>query len=130
MARICGGYDTGVHNKYNNSARKGAPKSRIRTADGKIFMGFYKHWLTLTNDEKQHVIEECKGNGNKKGSSGTKNKKRHVEELGLIREQLHEMKRIVSELIVKQQGENHDEKEKRVAFDIPQNNAGNALGGR
>ena len=39
----CGSADTGTHNKYNNSAGKGAPKSGIRTADGKIFMGSYKH---------------------------------------------------------------------------------------
>ena len=62
--RIRGGSDTGVHNKYNNSAGKGAPKSGICTADGKIFTGFYKHWQTLTDDEKQHVIKERKRNGN------------------------------------------------------------------
>ena len=127
-ARIRGGSDTGVHNKYNNSTRKGAPKSGICTAEGKIFTGFYKHWRTLTNDEKQHVIEECKCNGNKKGTSSTKNNKHHVEELGSIQEQLHEMKCVVSELVVKQQGENHDEKEKKVASDMPQNDAGNAFG--
>ena len=128
-ARIHGGYDTGVHNKYNNSAGKGTPKSGICTVDGKIFTGLYKHWRTLTDDEKQHVIEERKQNGNKKGTSSTKNKKCHVEELGSSREHLHEMKHIVSDLVVKQQEENHDEKEKKVAFDIPQNDAGNAFGG-
>ena len=128
-ACIHGGSDTGVHNKYNNSAGKGAPKSGIRTADGKIFTGFFKHWRTLTDDEKQHVIEERKCNGNKKGTSGTKNNKRHLEELGSIQEQLHEMKRVVLELVVKQQGGNHDEKEKKVAFDMPQNGAGNTFGG-
>ena len=125
-ARIRGGSDTGAHNKYNNSARKGAPKSVICTADGKIFMGFYKHWRTLTNDEKQHVIEKRKRNGNKKGTSSTKNNIHCVEELGSIQEQLHEMKRVMSELIVK----NHDEKEKKVTSDMPQNDAGNAFGGR
>ena len=128
-ARIRGGSDTGVHNKYNNSARKGAPKSGIRTADGKLFMGFYKHWRTLTDDETQHVIKEHKCNGNKKGTSSTKNNKHRVEELGSIQEQLHKMKRVVSELIVKQQGETHDEKKKKVASDMPQNDAGNAFGG-
>ena len=78
-ARICGGSNTGVHNKYNNSTGKGAPKSGICTADGKIFMGFYKHWQTLTDDEKQHIIEERKCNGNKKGTSSTKNNKHRVE---------------------------------------------------
>ena len=92
-ARIRGGSaDTGTHNKYNNAAGKGAPKSSIRTADGKIFTGFYKHWQTLTDDEKQHVIEEHKRKGNKKGMGGTKNNKRRVEELGSIQEQLHEVK--------------------------------------
>ena len=96
-ARICGGSaDTGNHNKYNNSARKGAPKSGIRTADGKIFTEFYKHWRTLTDDVKQHVIEECKHKGNKKGTGGTKNNKRRMEELGSIQEQIHEMKQVVS----------------------------------
>ena len=128
-AHIRGGSaDTGTHNKYNNSTGKGAPKSGIRTADGKIFMGFYKHWWTLTDDEKQHIIEERKRKGNKKGTGGTKNNKRRVEELGLIQEQLHEMKRVVSELVVTQQFENHDEKEKKVRFDIPQHDAGNAFG--
>ena len=128
-ARICGGSaDTGTHNKFNNSAGKGAPKSGIRTADGKIFTGFYKHWRTLTDDEKQHVIEEHKRKGNKKGMGGTKNNK-CMEELGSIREQLHKMKRVVSELVVTQQFENHDEKEKKVIFDIPQHDAGNAFGG-
>ena len=94
-----------AYNKYNNSARKGAPKSGIRTTDGKIFTGFYKHWRTLTSDEKRHVIEERKCNGNKKGTSDTKNNKRHVEELGSSQEQLHKMKHVVSELVVKQQGE-------------------------
>ena len=130
-AHIRGGSaDTGTHNKYNNSARKGAPKSGIRTADGKIFTGFYKHWRTMTDDEKQHVIEEHKCKGNKKGTGGTKNNKRRVEELGSNQEQLHEMKRVVSELVATQQFENHDEKEKKVAFDIPQHDAGNAFGGR
>ena len=92
-ARICGGSaDAGTHNKYNNCAGKGAPKSGLCTVDGKLFTGFYKHWRTLTNDEKQHVIEERKHKGNNKGTGGTKNNKRHVEELGLIQEQLHEMK--------------------------------------
>ena len=92
-ARIRGGSaDTGTHNKYNNSAGKGAPESGIHTVDGKIFMGFYKHRRTLTDDEKQHVIEERKRKGNKNGTSDTKNNKRHVEELGSIQEQLHEMK--------------------------------------
>ena len=59
---------------------------------------------------------------------GTKNNKRHVEELGSIQEQLHEMKRVVSELVVTQQFEKHDEKEKKVTFDIPQHDAGNAFG--
>ena len=96
-ARIRGGSaDTGPHNKYNNSARKWAPKSSIHTADGKIFTGFYKHWWTLTDDEKQHVIEERKRKDNKKGMGGTKNSKQRVEELGSIQEQLHEMKRVVS----------------------------------
>ena len=99
-ARIHGGSaDTGTHNKYNNSTRKGAPKSGIRTADGKIFTGFYKHWWTLTDDEKQHVIEERKCKGNKKGTGGTKNNKRHVEELGSLQEQLHEMKLVMLELL-------------------------------
>ena len=130
-ARIHGGSaDTGTHNKYNNSARKGAPKSGISTVDGKIFMGFYKHWRTLTDDEKQHVIEECKRKGNKKGTGGTKNNKQCVEELGSIQEQLHEMKCVVSELGATQQFKNHDEKEKKVTFDIPQHDAGNAFGGR
>ena len=129
-ARIRGGSDTGIHNKYNNSAGKGAPKSGIHTADGKIFTGYYKHWRTLTDDEKQHIIEECKRKGNKKGMSGTKNNKRHVEELGSIQEQLHEMKCVMLELVVTQGWENHDEKEKKVAFDMPQNNAGNAFGRR
>ena len=93
-------------------------------------MGFYKHWRTLTYDERQHIIEEHKRKGNKKGMGGTKNNKRCVEELGLIQEQLHEMKRVVSELIATQQFENHDEKEKKVTFDIPQHDAGNAFGGR
>ena len=129
-AHICGGSgDTGTHNKYNNSAGKGAPKPGIRTADGKIFTGFYKHWRTLTDDEKQHVIEERKRKGNKKGMGGTKNNKRCVEELGSIQEQLHELKRVVSELIATQQFENHDEKEKKVTFDVPQHDAGNAFGG-
>ena len=58
-AHIHGGSaDTGPHNKYNNSAGKGAPKSSICTVDGKIFTGFYKHWRTLTDDEKQHIIKE------------------------------------------------------------------------
>ena len=128
-ARIRGGSaDTGTHNKYNNSARKGAPKSGICTADGKIFTGFYKHWRTLTDDEKQHVIEEHKRKGNKKGMGGTKNNKRRVEELGSIQEQLHEMKCVMSELIATQQFKNHDEKEKKVTFDIPQHDAGNAFG--
>ena len=39
------------------------------------------------------------------------------------------MKRVMLELVVKQQGENHDEKEKKVASDMPQNDAGNAFGG-
>ena len=125
-----GSANIGIHNKYNNSTRKGAPKSGIHTADGKIFMGFYKHWRTLTDDEKQHVIEERKRKGNKKGTGGTKNNKRHVEELGSIQEQLHEMKRVVLELIATQQFENHDEKEKKVTFDIPQHDAGNAFGGQ
>ena len=130
-ARIRGGSaDTGTHNRYNNSAGKGAPKSVIRTADGKIFTGFYKHWWTLTDDEKQHVIEFHKHTGNKKGTGGTKNNKRRMEELGTIQEQLHKMKRVMSELIVTQQFENHDEKEKKVTFDVPQHNAGNAFGGR
>ena len=130
-ARIHGGSaDTGTHSKYNNSAGKGAPKSGIRTADGKIFMGFYKHWRTLTDDEKQHVIEEHKCKGNKKGTGGTKNNKRRVEELGSIQEQLHEMKRVMSELVATQQFENRDEKEKEVTFDVPQHDAGNAFGGR
>ena len=51
-----------------------------------------------------------------------------MEELGSIQGQLHEMKHVVLELIVKQQGENHDEKEKKVASDMPQNDAGNAFG--
>ena len=123
---------TGTHNKYsyNNSAGKQAPKSGIHTADGKIFTGFYKHWRTLTNDEKQHVIEERKRKGNKKGTGGTKNNKRHMEELGSIQEQLHKMKRVMSELVATQQFKNHDEKEKKVSFDIPQHVAGNAFGGR
>ena len=131
IAAVCihgGSADTGIHNKYNNSARNGAPKSGICTADGKIFTGFYKHWWTLTDDEKQHVIKECKRKGNKKGTSGTKNNKRRVEELGLIQEHLHEMKCIMSELIATQQCENHDEKEKKVTFDIPQHDAGNEYG--
>ena len=128
-ARIRGGSaDTGTRNKYNNSAGKGAPKSGIRTADGKIFTGFYKHWQTLTDDEKQHVIEECMRKGNKKGTGGVKNNKRRVEELGSIQEQLHEMKCVLSELVAAQQFENHDEKEKKVTFDIPQHDAGNAFG--
>ena len=111
-ARIRGGSaDTGTHNKYNNSTGKGAPKSSIRTADGKIFTGFYKHWRTLTDDEKQHVIKERKRKGNKKGTGGTKNNKRCMEELCSIQEQLHEMKRVVSELVVTQEFENHDKKE-------------------
>ena len=66
-ARICGGSaDTGTHNKYNNSAGKGAPKPGIRTADGKIFTAFYNHWRTLTDDEKQHVIEERKRKATKR----------------------------------------------------------------
>ena len=126
-ARIHGGSDTSVHNKYNNSARKWAPKSGIRTADGKIFTESYKHWQTLTDDEKQHIIEERKRKDNKKGTSGTKNNKHHVEELGSIQEQLREMKHIMSELVATQQWENHDEMEKKVAFDMPQNDAGNAF---
>ena len=130
-AHICGGSaDTGTHNKYNNSDGKGAPKSGICTADGKIFTGFYKHWRTLTNDEKQQVIEERKCKGNKKGTGGTKNNKRCVEELGSIQEQLHIMKWVVSELVTTQQFENHDEKEKKVTFDVPQHDAGNTFGGR
>ena len=93
-------------------------------------MGCYKHWRTLTDDEKQHVLEERKCKGNKKGTGGTKNNKWRVEELGSNKEQLHEMKGIVSELVVTQQFENHDEKEKKVTFDIPQHDAGNAFGGR
>ena len=61
---------------------------------------------------------------------GTKNNKRCVEELGSIQEQLHEMKRVVSELVVTQQLKNHDGKEKKVMFDIPQHDAGNAFGRR
>ena len=61
---------------------------------------------------------------------GTKNNKCHVEELGSIQEQLHKMKHVVSELVVKQQGETHDEKEKKVAFYMPQNNAANAFVGQ
>ena len=129
--RICGGSaDTGTHNKYNNSAGKGAPKSGIHTADGKIFAGFYKHWRTLTDDEKQHVIEERKRKGNKKGMGGTKNNKWRMEELGSIQEQLHKMRRVVSELVVTQQFKNHDEKEKKVTFYVPQHDAGNAFGGQ
>ena len=109
-ACICGGSaDTGIHNKYNNSARKGSPKSGIHTVDGKLFTGFYKHWWTLTDDEKQHIIEERKRKGNKKGTSGSKNNKQRVEELGSIQELLHKMKRVVSELVATQQCENHDE---------------------
>ena len=130
-ARIRGGSaDAGTHNKYNNSAGKGAPKSGIHTADGKIFTGFYKYWRTLTDDEKQHVIEESKRKGNKKGTGGTKNNKRCLEELGSIQEQLHEMKCIVSEHGTTQQFENHDKKETKVTFDIPQHDAGNAFGRR
>ena len=129
-ARIHGGSaDTGTHNKYSNSIRKGAPKSGIRTADGKIFTGFYKHWRTLIDDEKQQVIEERKHKGNKKGTGGTKNNKRRMEELGSIQEQLHKMKRVVSELVATQQFENHDEKEKKVTYDVPKHDAGNAFGG-
>ena len=40
-AHIRGGSaDTGTHNKYNNSTGKGAPKSGIRTVDGKYSWGF------------------------------------------------------------------------------------------
>ena len=128
-AHIRGGSaDAGTHNKYNNSAGKGAPKSGIRTADGKIFTGFYKYWRTLTDDEKQHVIEERKRKGNKKGTGGTKNNKQWLEELGSIQEQLHEIKRIMLELSTTQQFENHDKKEMKVTFDIPQHDAGNAFG--
>ena len=98
--------------------------------DGKIFTGFYKHWWTLTDDEKQEIIEEHKHKGNKKGTGGTKNNKWHVEELGSIQEQLHEMKRVVSELVATHQFENHDEKESKVTFDVPQHYAGNAFGGQ
>ena len=119
-ARIRGGSaDTGTHNKYSNSAGKGAPKSGICTAGEKIFTGFYKHWRTQTDDEKQHVIEERRRKGNKKGTGGTKNNKQGVEELGSIQKQLHEMKRVVSELVATQQFENHDEKEKKVTFGVP-----------
>ena len=40
------------------------------------------------------------------------------------------MKRVVSELVATQQFENHDEKEKKVTFDVPQHDAGNVFGGR
>ena len=57
-ARIYGGSaDTGTHNKYINSAGTGAPKSSIRTADGKIFTGFYKHWWTLTMMRSNTLLE-------------------------------------------------------------------------
>ena len=60
----------------------------------------------------------------------TKNNKRRMEELGSIQEQLHEMKHVMSELVATRQFENHDENEKKVTFDIPQHDAGNAFGGR
>ena len=129
-ARIrVGSSGTGIHNKYNISTGKGAPKSGICTVDGKIFTGLYKYWQTLTNDEEQHVIEEHKRKGNKKGTGGTKNNKHRVEELGSIQEQPHEMKHVMSELVATQQFENHDEQEKKVTFDIPQHDAGNTFSG-
>ena len=126
-ARICGGSaDAGTHNKYNNCAGKGAPKSGLCTVDGKLFTGFYKHWQTLTNDEKQHVIEERKHKGNNKGTGGTKNNKTRFDSGATPR---NETKHVVLELVATQQFETHDEKEKKVTFDIPQHDAGNAFGG-
>ena len=126
--RIRGG---GGNNHNSNIKKKGgmqAPNKGILMSDRSVFTGYYPKWSELSKEDKQRVLDSR--TKKKKGGVGNK---RQISDIASIAEQLQVMKHTISELMLSKNNhinsESSEDKMKSKA-QHPQNDAGNAFGGR
>ena len=115
VSRILGG---GAKTKDNGSARKG-----IHMPDGSIWTGYYADWETMSDTDKQTVMDTRKKN-KAKGTTPGKKKTNGSD----LKVQFAEMKRTLAAMQSKKSSKNDDGNDSD-GSDVP-DNAGDAFGGR
>ena len=126
--RIRGG---GGSNRNSNIKKKGgiqALNKGILMSDRSVFAGYYPNWSELSKEDKQRMLDSR----SKKKNGGVGNKQQ-ISDVASIAEQLQTMKHTISELMASKNdhinSEPSGDKMKSKA-QHPQNDAGNAFGGR
>ena len=113
------------------TSNAGAPTSGITTNNGTIWTGYFKHWGSLSKEERSKVFEERKRLGIKPGkkNSGTKGRVRFAEatkkKVSALKASLKKEKRKVAALKKNETDGDGSDELGSVAED-----AGNQFGGR